>query len=89
MSHCRVTAFDAMHSKMTVVLFRYVGVNYSNALEAMEDAMLAVYNQSSNLSPISNPVVGQLVAVRGQGEDEVTRAQVMEIRTPDNIKVGI
>ncbi|XP_044047697.1 tudor domain-containing protein 7A isoform X2 [Siniperca chuatsi] len=66
---------------------RYVGENYSNAQEAMEEAMRSFYSQSSTHHPLSNTVVGQLVAVRGEDEDELARAQVMEVMTPNKVKV--
>ncbi|GAA6232649.1 tudor domain-containing protein 7A-like [Lates japonicus] len=69
------------------VTIRYVGENYSNAQEAMEDAMCSFYNDSSTHHPFSNPDVGQLVAVRGEDEDELARAQVMEVMAPNKVKV--
>uniref|UniRef100_A0A4W6D2F8 Tudor domain containing 7 a n=1 Tax=Lates calcarifer TaxID=8187 RepID=A0A4W6D2F8_LATCA len=69
------------------VTIRYVGENYSNAQEAMEDAMCSFYNDSSTHHPLSNPDVGQLVAVRGEDEDELARAQVMEVMAPNKVKV--
>ncbi|XP_044202265.1 tudor domain-containing protein 7A isoform X1 [Thunnus albacares] len=68
------------------VTIRYVGENYSHAQEAMEDAMRSFYSQGSSHHPLSNPLVGQLVAVRGEDGDEMARAQVTEI-TPINVKV--
>lgn len=70
-----------------VSLFRYVGENYSNAQEAMEDAMRAFYSQGSTHHPLSNLVVGQLVAVRGEDGDELARAQVIKVITPNKVKV--
>lgn len=70
-------------------LFRYVGENYSNAQEAMEETMCSFYNQSSVQSPLSKPVVGQLVAVKGEDGEEVTRAQVIELISPDKVKVKL
>ncbi|XP_042340663.1 tudor domain-containing protein 7A isoform X2 [Plectropomus leopardus] len=69
------------------VTIRYVGENYSNAQEAMEEAMCSFYSQSSTQHPLSKPVVGQLVAVRGEDGDEMARAQVMEVTAPDKVKV--
>uniref|UniRef100_A0A8D3C0P2 Tudor domain containing 7 a n=1 Tax=Scophthalmus maximus TaxID=52904 RepID=A0A8D3C0P2_SCOMX len=69
------------------VTIRYVGENYSNAQQYLEDAMCSFYSQDSNHHPLSNPVVGQLVAVRGEDGDELVRAQVMEIRAPNKVKV--
>lgn len=70
-------------------LFRFVGENYSNAQEAMEETMCSFYNQSSVQKPLSKPVVGQLVAVREEDGEEVTRAQVIELISPDKVKVII
>ncbi|XP_069022837.1 LOW QUALITY PROTEIN: tudor domain-containing protein 7A-like [Embiotoca jacksoni] len=69
------------------VTVRYVGENYSNAQETMEDAMHLLYNQSSRQRLLSNPTVGQLAAVRGEDRDELARAQVMEVMGPDKVKV--
>ncbi|XP_038569830.1 tudor domain-containing protein 7A isoform X1 [Micropterus salmoides] len=66
---------------------RYVGENYSNAQEAMEEAMRSFYSQKSTHHPLSNPSVGQLVAVRGEDGDELARAQVMEVTATDKVKV--
>lgn len=68
-------------------LSRYVGENYSNAQEAMEEAMRSFYSQKSTHHPLSNPSVGQLVAVRGEDGDELARAQVMEVTATDKVKV--
>ncbi|XP_049576974.1 tudor domain-containing protein 7A isoform X2 [Syngnathus scovelli] len=68
------------------VTVRYVGDGYSKALEAMEDAMHALYKQNSTLQPLSQLAVGQLVAVKGENGNELTRAQVTEV-TNANIKV--
>ncbi|KAM8772193.1 tudor domain-containing protein 7A [Acanthopagrus schlegelii] len=69
------------------VTIRYVGESYSNAQEAMEEAMHSFYSQSSSHHTRSNPVVGQLVAVRGEDGDELARAQVMEVMGCDKVKV--
>ncbi|KAM6939531.1 tudor domain-containing protein 7A [Xenentodon cancila] len=69
------------------VTIRFVGKNYSDAQEAMEGVMLSFYSQSSTHVPLSDPVVGQLVAVRGEEGDEVARGQVMEVMNPNKIKV--
>lgn len=68
-------------------LIRYVGEKYSNSQEAMEDTMRSFYNEGPPQQHLSKPVVGQLVAVRGEDEDELTRAQVMEVMEPDKVKV--
>lgn len=70
-----------------VSLCRYVGEDYSNAQEAMEEAMRSFYSQGSSHSPLSNPVVGQLVAVRAEDGDEMARAQFTEFSTPGKVKV--
>lgn len=75
-----------LKKKNVVSVFRYVGENYSHAQEAMEDAMRSFYSQGSSHHPLSNPLVGQLVAVRGEDGDEMARAQVTEI-TSINVKV--
>ncbi|XP_036941440.1 tudor domain-containing protein 7A isoform X2 [Acanthopagrus latus] len=69
------------------VTIRYVGESYSNAQEAMEEAMHSFYSQSSSHHTRCNPVVGQLVAVRGEDGDELARAQVMEVMGCDKVKV--
>ncbi|XP_070841564.1 tudor domain-containing protein 7A [Chaetodon trifascialis] len=69
------------------VTIRYVGENYSNAQEAMEDAMHCFYSQSSTHCPLSDPVVGQLVVVRGEDGEEMTRAQFIEVTSPSKVKV--
>uniref|UniRef100_A0A8C9XSG5 Tudor domain containing 7 a n=1 Tax=Sander lucioperca TaxID=283035 RepID=A0A8C9XSG5_SANLU len=76
---------DAKGSNAVTV--RYVGENYSNAQEAMEEAMQSFYSQSSTHHPLSKPVVGQLVAVRGEDGEELARAQVMEVTTLNRFKV--
>lgn len=67
--------------------FRYVGEKYSDAQEAMEGTMASFYNHNSVRFRLSKAVVGQLVAVRGEDGDEVTRAQVIELNSPDEVKV--
>ncbi|XP_054460020.1 LOW QUALITY PROTEIN: tudor domain-containing protein 7A [Anoplopoma fimbria] len=71
----------------TAVTIRYVGENYSNAQEAMEEAMHSFYSQSSAHHPLSKPVVGQLVAVRGEDGEELARAQVVHVMVPNKVKV--
>lgn len=53
----------------------------------MEDTMHSFYSQSSTHHPLSNPVVGQLVAIRGEDGDELARAQVVEVMAPNKVKV--
>uniref|UniRef100_A0A8C4DZI2 Tudor domain containing 7 a n=1 Tax=Dicentrarchus labrax TaxID=13489 RepID=A0A8C4DZI2_DICLA len=76
---------DAKSSNAVTV--RYVGENYSNAQEAMEGTMHSFYSQSSTHRPLSNPVVGQLVAVKGEDGDDLARAQVMKVMPPNKVKV--
>ncbi|MEQ2189660.1 hypothetical protein GOODEAATRI_027529, partial [Goodea atripinnis] len=84
--HCpSVLVTEAKSSNALTI--RYVGDNYSNAQEAMEDVMQTFYSQNSTNIPVSNPVVGQLVAVRGEDGDEVARAQVMEVMNSNKVKV--
>ncbi|XP_017281104.1 tudor domain-containing protein 7A [Kryptolebias marmoratus] len=68
-----------------VVTIRYVGENYSNAQEAMEDVMQVFYSSKQQI--VAHPVIGQLVAVRGEDGEEMARAQVMDVTNPDKIKV--
>ncbi|KAJ4944103.1 hypothetical protein JOQ06_012649 [Pogonophryne albipinna] len=70
-----------------VVTLRYVGENYSNAQEAMEEAMRTFYSQGSTHHPLSRPVIGQLAAVRGEDGEDLARAQVIEILTLNKVKV--
>uniref|UniRef100_A0A8P4KN63 Tudor domain containing 7 a n=1 Tax=Dicentrarchus labrax TaxID=13489 RepID=A0A8P4KN63_DICLA len=83
------TSMDRLREaeKTFVCLFRYVGENYSNAQEAMEGTMHSFYSQSSTHRPLSNPVVGQLVAVKGEDGDDLARAQVMKVMPPNKVKV--
>lgn len=68
-------------------IFRYVGEKYSDAQDAMEETMSSFYNYNSVRFRLSKVVVGQLVAVREEDGDEVTRAQVIEFNSPDKVKV--
>uniref|UniRef100_A0A673AMX0 Tudor domain containing 7 a n=1 Tax=Sphaeramia orbicularis TaxID=375764 RepID=A0A673AMX0_9TELE len=85
--HCQKGHCYLFHKKFYVTFNVYVGKNHSNAQEAMEDAMGTFYSQSSTHLPLSDPVVGRLVAVRGEDEEEVARGQVMEFMTPSKVKV--
>ncbi|KAM4584761.1 tudor domain-containing protein 7A [Odontesthes bonariensis] len=69
------------------VTIRYVGENYSTAQEAMEDVMQSFYSPRSTQHLLSDPIVGQLVAVRGEDGDDVTRAQVLGLPNPNRVKV--
>ncbi|KAM3622695.1 uncharacterized protein V6R79_002113 [Siganus canaliculatus] len=70
----------------SAVTIRFVGDSYSNAQEAMEEAMHAFYSQRS-ARRLSNPTVGQLAAVRGEDGEEVARAQVVEVLASNKVKV--
>ncbi|XP_060908783.1 tudor domain-containing protein 7A [Labrus mixtus] len=80
-----VLVTDATSSN--AVTIRYVGEIYSNAQEVMEETMRSFYSQSSTQHPLSDPAVGQLVAVRGDDGEELARAQVMEVKAPNKVKV--
>ncbi|XP_066515805.1 tudor domain-containing protein 7A isoform X2 [Hoplias malabaricus] len=67
------------------VIFRYVGENYSKALEKMEQAMLEFYRGVGAGLSLSTPMIGQLVAVAMDDED-VLRAQVHQV-TVGGVKV--
>ncbi|XP_051939463.1 tudor domain-containing protein 7A [Hippocampus zosterae] len=84
MQYPSVLVTDAKSSN--VVTIRYVGEGYSTAQEAMEDAMLSLYEQSTTFQPLSELAVGQLVAVKGENGNDLTRAQVIEV-TNNIIKV--
>ncbi|NXO03139.1 TDRD7 protein, partial [Rhinopomastus cyanomelas] len=67
------------------VLIRYVGKDYSSALEQMEDDMKAYYSQNSTV-PLAQPLhVGQLVAVHAE-EDAWLRARIISLED-NRIKV--
>lgn len=71
----------------SAVTVRFVGKNYSTAQEAMEDEMRSFYTGRSSSSCLRKVCIGQLVAVKDKGEDDVTRGQVMEVLSPHKIKV--
>ncbi|XP_056265628.1 tudor domain-containing protein 7A isoform X2 [Pseudoliparis swirei] len=73
--------------RSNAVILRYVGEKYSNAQEAMERAMHTFYSQSATHRPLSKPVVGQLVTVRGQDGEELSRAQVLGVMAHNTVKV--
>ena len=68
---------------------RYVGDNYSKALEAMEEAMRSFYSQSSAHIPLSNPSMGQLAAVQGEDGEDLTRAQIVAVLPFDKVMVRV
>ncbi|KAM9856959.1 tudor domain-containing protein 7A [Aulostomus maculatus] len=80
-----VLVTDAVSSN--AVTIRYVGDDYSNAQEAMEDAMRSFYILNSTHHHLSKPVIGQLVAARGEEENDLARAQITEVTTPDMVKI--
>uniref|UniRef100_A0A3Q3DNF7 Tudor domain containing 7 a n=1 Tax=Hippocampus comes TaxID=109280 RepID=A0A3Q3DNF7_HIPCM len=84
MQYPSVLVTDAKSSN--IVTIRYVGEDYSTAQEAMEDAMLSLYEQSTTVQPLSELAVGQLVAVKGENGNDLTRAQVIKV-TNNIIKV--
>uniref|UniRef100_A0A667XB48 Tudor domain containing 7 a n=1 Tax=Myripristis murdjan TaxID=586833 RepID=A0A667XB48_9TELE len=81
-----VLVTDALNSNTVTV--RYVGENYSNAQEAMEDAMCSFYSQSSvDHQRLHSPAIGQLAAVRGEEGDELARVQIIDVMTSNKVKV--
>ncbi|XP_072232753.1 tudor domain-containing protein 7B [Leuresthes tenuis] len=69
------------------VVLRYIGEGYSQAQESMEDEMREFYGlDQSSPTPLSSLSSGQLVAVRAEEEEEILRAQVIEVMT-DKVKV--
>uniref|UniRef100_A0A7N8X4R8 Tudor domain containing 7 b n=1 Tax=Mastacembelus armatus TaxID=205130 RepID=A0A7N8X4R8_9TELE len=69
------------------VILRYIGEDYSQAQESMEDEMREFYRlDQSGPPPVSSPSSGQLVAVKAEEEEEVLRAQVCEVMA-DKVKV--
>ncbi|XP_038660521.1 tudor domain-containing protein 7-like isoform X1 [Scyliorhinus canicula] len=59
-------------------VIRYIGPEYSGALEQMEDAMKEYYTYTGELKPLSSQSVGQLVAVSAE-EDSWLRAQIVSV----------
>uniref|UniRef100_A0A3Q2PHT1 Tudor domain containing 7 a n=1 Tax=Fundulus heteroclitus TaxID=8078 RepID=A0A3Q2PHT1_FUNHE len=84
--HCP-SVLVAEAKSTNALTIRYVGQNYSDAQEAMEDVMQTFYTKNSTSIPVCEPVVGQLVAVLGEDGDEVGRAQVMEVVNGNKVKV--
>lgn len=66
---------------------RYVGVEYSQALEKMEEAMLEFYQSTGAGLRLTSLTVGQLVAV-ALDDETVLRAQVHQI-TESDVKVRV
>ncbi|KAJ8001014.1 hypothetical protein DPEC_G00186410 [Dallia pectoralis] len=73
-------------SSTTEVILRYIGEDYSQAQEAMEESMRTFYSQPSTQRPLSSSSPGQLAAVKVEGGEEVVRAQVCETMT-NTVKV--
>ncbi|XP_051875518.1 tudor domain-containing protein 7-like isoform X2 [Pristis pectinata] len=66
-----------LHNTVEAVI-RYIGPEYSGALEQMEDSMKEYYTYTVDLMPLSSPNVGQLVAVSAE-EDSWLRAQIVAV----------
>ncbi|OXB52702.1 hypothetical protein ASZ78_009330 [Callipepla squamata] len=60
------------------LVIRYVGKDYSEAQEQMEDNMKAYYSQNSTVLQMTFPSVGQLVAVRTE-EEAWLRARIISV----------
>lgn len=69
----------------TEAVIRYIGPEYSGALEQMEDSMKEYYTYTVDLMPLSSPNVGQLVAI-GAEEDAWLRAQIVAMEA-EKVKV--
>nr|XP_055061819.1 tudor domain-containing protein 7A [Misgurnus anguillicaudatus]XP_055061820.1 tudor domain-containing protein 7A [Misgurnus anguillicaudatus]XP_055061821.1 tudor domain-containing protein 7A [Misgurnus anguillicaudatus] len=67
------------------VVLRFVGEEYSKALEKMEEDMVKFYSNIGAGLCLLSPKIGQLVAVAIE-EDAVLRAQVHQV-TEDSVKV--
>ncbi|XP_022537427.2 tudor domain-containing protein 7A [Astyanax mexicanus] len=72
-------------SSTNSIIFRYVGEDYSKALEKMEEAMLDFYHNGGVGFTLPFPTVGQFVAVAVE-DDAVLRGQVHQV-TADTVKV--
>ncbi|XP_067839419.1 tudor domain-containing protein 7-like [Heptranchias perlo] len=59
-------------------VIRYIGPEYSGALEQMEDAMKEYYTYTGELMPLSSQSIGQLVAISAE-EDSWLRAQIVAV----------
>ncbi|XP_048449111.1 tudor domain-containing protein 7 isoform X2 [Rhincodon typus] len=66
-----------LHNTSEAVI-RYIGAEYSGALEEMEDAMKEYYTYTGELKPLSSQSIGQLVAVSAE-EDSWLRAQIVSV----------
>ncbi|XP_010889974.3 tudor domain-containing protein 7A [Esox lucius] len=73
-------------SSTTQVVLRYIGEDYSQAQQAMEESMRTLYSQPGAQRPLSFPRPGTLAAVKVEGGEEVVRAQVSEVMK-DTVKV--
>ncbi|XP_067886384.1 tudor domain-containing protein 7-like [Heterodontus francisci] len=66
-----------LHTTAEAVI-RYIGPEYSGALEQMEDAMKEYYTYADELMPLGSQSIGQLVAVSAE-EDSWLRAQIVAV----------
>ncbi|XP_069782530.1 tudor domain-containing protein 7-like isoform X2 [Narcine bancroftii] len=73
-----------VHNTVEAVI-RYIGSEYSGALEQMEDSMNEYYACKVDLMPLNSPSVGQLVAVSAE-EDSWLRAQIVAVEA-EKVKV--
>ncbi|XP_072137899.1 tudor domain-containing protein 7-like isoform X1 [Mobula birostris] len=73
-----------LHNTVEAVI-RYIGPEYSGALEQMEDSMKEHYTCSVDLMPLSSLNIGELVAV-GAEEDSWLRAQIVTVEA-EKVKV--
>ncbi|KAM9792679.1 tudor domain-containing protein 7A [Neosynchiropus ocellatus] len=77
-----VLVTDSMNGHTVTV--RYIGAKYSGEQEVMEESMRAFYRRTSIRRSQPKLAVGQLVAVQGEDEEELARAQVTEIMSEAN-----
>ncbi|XP_048827345.1 tudor domain-containing protein 7B-like isoform X1 [Brienomyrus brachyistius] len=61
------------------VTLRFIGKDYSQAQETLEDEMREFYGQDTTRKVMSSLAVGQLAAVKAEEEEEFLRAQVCEV----------
>ncbi|KAM8842026.1 tudor domain-containing protein 7A [Synchiropus picturatus] len=65
------------------VTVRYIGAKYSGEQELMEESMRSFYCRTS-IHRTCELAVGQLVAIKGEDQEELARAQVTEIMSEEN-----
>lgn len=80
--HLSVLVAEAPATDTNAIVLRYLGEDYNQAQERMEDEMRRFY--SPDQSSAASPEMDQLVAVRAE-EEEVLRAQVCQL-LQDKIK---